>query len=164
MQTAVDLKSTSEADYINPVISSTQNVFDTMLDATAKRIGLKLKTENTPEFDVSAVVGMTGLVQGTLVLSFSEAMSLAVLDRMVGAKATEVNNEVCDAIGEIANMIAGGAKAQLAALELSLGIPNVVTGPGHVVHYPSSVRPICISFDSDIGPFSIEVGFTKPRN
>lgn len=164
MQTAVDPKASSEVDYINPVITSTRNVFDMMLGATAKRTGLKLKTENTPEYDVSAVIGMTGLVQGTMVLSFSEAMSFAVLDRMVGAKATEVNNEVCDAIGEVANMIAGGAKSQLAAMELSLGIPNVVTGPGHVVHYPSNVRPICISFDSDMGPFSIEIGFTKPRN
>ena len=61
-------------------------------------------------------------------------------------------------------MVAGGAKAQLAQLDLSLGIPNVVTGPGHSVHFPSNVQPMCISFESDLGSFAIEVGFTKPKS
>ncbi len=164
MSAAVEQNMASDVDYINPVITSTKNVFEMMLGASVSRTGLKLKTQVTPEHEVSAVIGLTGLVQGTFVLSFGKEMSFSVLDQLVGIKTDEVNNEVCDAIGELANMIAGAAKAQLAQLELSLSIPNVVTGVGHVVHYPSDVVPICISFNSDLGPFTIEVGFTKPMH
>jgi len=45
-------------------------------------------------------------------------------------------------------------------LELSISIPNIVSGVDHVIHYPSNVRPICISFESEVGSFAIEVGFT----
>jgi len=64
-------------------------------------------------------------------------------------------------VGELTNMIAGAAKAQLAHLELSISIPNIVTGPDHVVHYPTEVTPICILFESELGDFIIEVGFAK---
>ena len=57
-------------------------------------------------------------------------------------------------------MIAGSAKAQLAQLELSISIPNIVSGKDHTVHYPSDVKPLCIIFESDIGPFAVEVGFS----
>ncbi len=162
MSTATDNKVTNQVDYINPVIAATQNVFSMMLDVTPKRTGLKLKSDKTPEHDVSAVIGLTGRMQGTILLSFSEKVALIALERMVGSTATEINEEVCDAVGELANMIAGSAKAELFELELSLSIPNVVTGRGHVVHFPSNVTPMCISFDCELGPFSIEIGFTSP--
>jgi len=57
-------------------------------------------------------------------------------------------------------MIAGSAKAQLEHLEASISIPNIITGKGHTVHYPSNVSPICIAFDSEIGTFTIEAGFS----
>lgn len=162
MTAAIEATPKSSIDYINPVISATQNVFDTMLGVTPKRSGLKLKVDSIPDHDVSAVIGLTGQVQGTIVLSFAKQVALSVLEKMLGSEATEIDDEVCDAIGELANMVAGGAKAQLARLDLSLSIPNVVTGPDHVVHFKSDIKPICISFDSEIGPFTIEVGFTTP--
>ena len=58
-------------------------------------------------------------------------------------------------------MIAGSAKAQLEQHELSISIPNIISGKGHEIHYPSSVQPFCLTFESDLGPFAIEVGFTS---
>ena len=68
--------------------------------------------------------------------------------------------DVCDAVGELANMVAGAAKAQLEQLSLSLSIPNVVSGPQHKVHYPSNVQPVSARFESEIGDFAVEFGFT----
>ncbi len=164
MSTLTEVPASHDVDYINPVIAATKNVFDTMLQVTPKRTGLRLKTDNVPEYEVSAVIGLTGHVQGTIVLSFAEEVALAVPERMIGVPSETINEEVCDAIGELANMVAGSAKAKLADLELSLGIPNVVTGQGHVVHFPSDVTPICVSFECDLGRFSIEVGFTTPKS
>lgn len=160
MTTAAPTASALTAECINPVISSTLTVFETMLNVTPVRTGLALKSSREPAHAISAVIGVTGKIAGTIVLSMSSTASFGVLDRMVGIEATEINADVCDAIGELTNMIAGAAKAQMEKLELSISIPNIISGPNHNVHYPSNVQPICIDFDSDIGAFAIEVGFT----
>lgn len=148
-------------DYINPVIASTRNVFEMMLNCVPRRTGLMLRGESTPHFAVSAMIGFTGRAAGTLMVSFSKEVAFEVLRRMVGTEATTVNAEVADAIGELTNMIAGGAKAQLAHLDLSISIPNIVIGSDHSVIYPSQITPICLLFESEIGPFLIEFAFTN---
>lgn len=153
--------SINTADYVNPVIRSTREVFEMMLGCTPTRTGLMLKGENSPRHEVSAVIGVTGKIVGTIIFRVSERVACEVLHRLVGQTATSVNREVCDAVGELTNMIAGAAKAQLAHLKLAIGLPNIVSGSDHELHYPSNVKPFCILFDSELGPFMIEVGFAE---
>jgi chemotaxis protein CheX len=160
MSTAAPSASEMTAQCINPVIGSSITVFETMLGITPTRTGLMLKENQTPKHEVSAVIGVTGKIAGTIVLSMSREAAFGVLDRLVGIEADEINADVCDAMGELTNMIAGSAKAQLEKHELSISIPNIISGVTHNVHYPSNVQPICIEFSSEIGPFCIEVGFT----
>lgn len=156
MTTAIGVKS---VDYINPVLAATRKVFETMLDCTPKRTGLTLKQDVGMPFDVSGVISVTGKVPGVIVLSFSKAVAIEVLRRIIGTNATEIDSDVCDAVGELTNMIGGAAKAQLSQLELSLGIPNMILGRNHSVRFPSEIQPVCVTFDSEIGPFIVEVGF-----
>jgi chemotaxis protein CheX len=159
--TAAPSKFELTADYINPVISATRTVFETMMDCTPVRTELVLKENMSPTFEVSAVIGVTGKAAGTIVLSLARCTALEVLNRMIGTEAEEINTEVCDAVGELTNMIAGTAKAKLEQFELSISIPNIISGKDHSIHYPSNVTPICIVFDSEIGPFAVEVGFSS---
>lgn len=157
---SVAATSSMTAEYVNPVLSATRTVFEMMLGCTPKRKGLMLKGEQTPAHDLSAVIGVTGPTSsGTIVLAFTAPTAIEALRRILGTEAAEVNREVCDAVGELTNMIAGAAKAQLAHLDLSLSIPNMVMGHDHQVVYPSNIQPICILFESDLGEFMIEVGF-----
>jgi len=149
------------ADYVNPVISATQSVFEMMLGCTPKRTGLRLKKGPEPSPEVSAVIGISGRAAGTIIVGLSREGACGVLERMLGTVRTDVDDEVCDAVGELANMIAGAAKAQLARYELSISLPSVVTGDGYLMHYPKNVIPFEICFESDIGDFTIEVAFTS---
>ena len=160
MNAAVATKSTLTADYINPVVTATRTVFQTMLGCTPTRTGLVLKEKMSPHYELSAVIGISGKVAGTIVLSLSRGAALQVLNRMVGVEAQEITTEVCDAVGELTNMIAGSAKAQMERLQLSISIPNIVSGKDHEIHFPSNVQPICLIFESEIGSFAIEVGFS----
>lgn len=160
MSTATASNSTLTAEFVNPILLAVKSVFETMLGCSPKRTKLSLKENMHPRYELSAVIGVTGRAAGTIVLSLSKAAAVNVLERMVGTKTEEINTEVCDAVGELTNMVAGSAKAQLAQLELSISIPNIVSGKEHHVHYPSNVTPLCIIFDSEIGPFAIEVGFS----
>lgn len=158
--TAPSASSVTTAEYINPVIVATRQVFEMMLGCTPTRTGLKLQDDGWPRHEVSGVIGISGAVAGMVVVNLSATAAREVLKRMVGSESDEVNQEVCDAVGELTNMIAGSAKAQLAKQNLSISLPNVVSGPGHIIHFPSDVRPMVISFNSELGPLTIEVGFS----
>jgi chemotaxis protein CheX len=77
---------------------------------------------------------------------------------MLMMEATEINNDVLDAVGELTNMVAGAAKAELEEFQLQVSLPNVVTGDAHEIHFPSNVTPLSISFETDWGPLALEVG------
>ena len=63
-------------------------------------------------------------------------------------------------MGELVNMVAGGAKAQLEQLDMSLTIPTVITGK-FCVEFPSKTSPICVPFESPWGPLTVEVGLIE---
>jgi chemotaxis protein CheX len=69
--------------------------------------------------------------------------------------------EMVDAVGELANMVAGAAKARLEAFELSVSLPSVITGKAHTVRFPSNVTPICVPFETGWGPLTLEVGMSS---
>ncbi|HET6426632.1 MAG TPA: chemotaxis protein CheX [Planctomycetaceae bacterium] len=148
------------AEYVNPIITATRSVFEMMLGCVPTRTGLRLKEPGEHSHDVSAVIGISGRAQGTIVVSLTRESACAVVERMIGEKETEINAVVCDAVGELTNMIAGSAKAQLAKYELSISLPNVIAGHNYVMHSPSDVQSMIMSFNSEIGPFWIEIAFT----
>lgn len=148
------------AEYINPFLSSTSSVFSQMLGVEVTRLPPFVRNgQHSPQYDVTGVIGLTGKTTGTVALSLTKEMALSVTGKLLGDTPTEVNATVVDAIGEVTNMIAGAAKSQLEQLELSLGLPTVITGKSTCIAFPSNAIPISIPFDSSIGTFVVEVGF-----
>ncbi len=146
-------------EYINPFIASLKHTFQTMLGCDARRGSLSLKQDNRAKHFVSGVIGLSGKAVGTVVVSFSPEVAMRAASTMLMTEANELNLDVLDAVGELTNIVAGGAKAQLEEYSLMVSLPSVVTGRDHEIHFPSNVTPICIGFDTDWGPLSLEVGF-----
>ncbi len=147
-------------EYINPFLNSTISAFDTMLQCTLKRGTPFAKEHHHPENEVSGIIGLSGQAQGTVVLGLNRDAALNATEAMLLERPAEINSDVTDAIGELANIIAGGAKAKLEHLQLSIGLPTVITGKGYCVQFPSKVVPICIPFESEWGSITVEVGLT----
>ncbi len=151
------------AEYINPFIASVSNAFLTMLDCKLRRGTISLKDHNSPKYEISGIVGLSGKAIGTVVLSLSEAVALKAASTMLMCETTEIDADVVDAVGELTNMVAGGAKAELEQYQLMVSLPNVITGRDHEVRFPSDVTPICVPFESEWGPLMLEVGLTPVR-
>ena len=147
-----------KAEYINPFMNALANTFQTMLDCETHRGELELKGHSTPLFDVSGIIGLSGNCVGMVVLSLSRQVALKATSVMLMTEATEIDDDVIDAVGELANMVAGGAKTELDQLDLSVSLPSVVTGEDHEVRFPSNVTPICIPYETAWGPLKVEVG------
>ncbi|HEV2971595.1 MAG TPA: chemotaxis protein CheX [Pirellulales bacterium] len=149
-----------KVEYINPFISSITKVFSTMLNSELTRGKIYLKDHHCPEHEISGIIGLSGKAAGTVVLSLNRQAALSAAEAMLGERPLEINAEVRDAVGELANMVAGGAKAQLEQFNMSLTIPTVITGK-FSVQFPSKIPPICVPFESEWGSLTLEVGLVE---
>ena len=150
-----------KVEYINPFLSSAVTAFDTMLGCTLTRGEPFVKEAVQPEHEISGIIGLSGNAKGTVVLSLSRDAALSATGALLGERPEEIDADVTDAVGELTNIIAGRAKAQFEQLELSVSLPNVVTGKGHCIEFPKGVKPICIPFDCDWGSVVVEVGLRE---
>ena len=148
-------------EYINPFILSTVEVFSTMLDCQLTRGKLSLHANFNPEHDISGIIGLTGRASGTVVVSLEAAVALGAAVAMLGEAPDSINADVIDLTGELTNMIAGKAKADLEQLEMSLAIPTVITGRNHVISFGSSAQTICIPYTCRWGKLTVEVGIVE---
>lgn len=148
-----------KAEILNPFIAATLDALHTMAGVEARRGALKIKALKEQSYDVSGVVGITGQVKGFVVLSFPDAVALRVVSGFLGEELSHVDEQVIDAVGELANMVAGGAKRVLsdAGHDLTISIPSVIVGKGHVIVRPSSIPCIDVPFELDGGVFSVEL-------
>lgn len=149
-----------KAEYINPFISSISTVFATMLNCELSRGKLFLKTNHCPEHEISGIIGLSGKAAGTVVLSLNRTTAISAAEALLGVRPPEINADVKDAVGELVNMVAGGAKAQLEHFDMSLTIPTVITGR-FCVEFPSKSPPICVPFESPWGSLTVEVGLIE---
>lgn len=148
-------------EFINPFLTSATAAFETMLNCKLDRGTPYVKNCSHPEHEVSGVIGLSGKARGTVVLSLSREAALCITEALLEERPSEINGDVTDAVGELTNIIAGGAKAQLDHLDLSVGLPTVVTGKSHCVEFPKKITPISIPFDCKWGRVTVEVGLTE---
>jgi chemotaxis protein CheX len=149
------------ADYINPFLLSTASVFEQMLNTQVERGQPFIRKAFEPQFEVTGIIGLTGKATGTVAFSLSRETAMRITEILLGERPSELNPHVVDAIGEVTNMIAGAAKARLAELELSLGLPTVLIGSSACVAFPSRAMPISIPFSSPLGNLVVEVGIVQ---
>jgi chemotaxis protein CheX len=135
------------AEYINPFLTSMISVFDTMLGCKLSRGTPYVKNSVQPEHEISGVVGLSGRAKGVVVLSFCREAALAATEALLGERPKEIGPEVVDAIGELANIVTGNAKAKLEHLNLSMSLPTIVVGKWHAIEFPNTILPICIPFE-----------------
>lgn len=155
-----------DAKLINPFIEATLSVLETMAHVKASAGKPYLKKDQVARGDVSGVIGLTGEACGMISVSFSSPCILAITSTMLGEKMTEVDDQIGDAVGEIANVISGKARQQLEQMGRSLkaAIPVVVMGENHIISRITSSPVVAIPFSTDQGDFTIEVCFEEDRS
>jgi chemotaxis protein CheX len=113
-------------DWIPLLEAATREVFELM-------VGCKLtaaETSSQEPLDVTSMVGLAGQLRGVLILRCSRISGVLMAAKMLGAEPTEAGHELADALGEIANMIAGNFKNKIPGLseECMLTVPTVIMG------------------------------------
>jgi chemotaxis protein CheX len=145
---------------IVPFVNSTRKVFSTMVKVDVKVDYPYLKESPAATYDVSGIIGFSGDIIGSVVLSFQTQSAIKLVEAFTGMLFEANSTDFADAIGELANMIAGAAKKDL-GMASSITVPTVVIGTGHTIARLTGVPCIVIPCQTSTGNFAVEVNI-KP--
>lgn len=109
-----------------------REVFELML-------GCHLTACNHPAdeaLDVTAMVGLAGRLCGVMSIQCSAKSGAIMASKMLGMEPERIGPEMCDAFGEICNMVAGNFKNKITGLSdgCLLSVPTVITGNDYNLH------------------------------
>ena len=113
---------------------------------------------------VTGLIDLVGKeVTGSLAISFSKPVALEIARNMLRLETDVVDDMVEDLVGEIANMMAGGAKAiyDQQGINFELTLPTVVAGENHLIKHSFKGTTIVLPFTTNVGNFYVEACFSK---
>lgn len=148
-----------KVEHINPFITATTETFQTMVRTKVVPGKIILVKGSNLQHDISGIIGLSGGAKGTITLSFPKLTALKTVSQFIGEKIVTMDEIVKDAVGELANIVAGAAKKDLSQFKISISLPTVVVGDGHEVQGGKEVIPLAVPFDSPLGNFSLIVSF-----
>ena len=104
----------------------------------AEYIGVNNTQNKDSAIFVSSIIGLIGEVEGSVVLSFSETLSLQIASTMLMEEIVEMNYDARDALGEFANIVVGNARNKLvdAGFDVKISPPTIIVGQKHEIFYP----------------------------
>ena len=143
-------------NYVEPFVEVTVSTFKEFIGVdVSPRHPHFLDPDKGFEWDISAVIGLSGVVKGAVIVSMKAELAIKLTDLLAGEGHTEIDADVVDAIGEINNIIAGNIKPKVPNGDrIVISIPTIIKGKEHSIAWPSrQTRILCIphkAFDDDI--------------
>ncbi|MBN1956639.1 MAG: chemotaxis protein CheX [Desulfuromonadales bacterium] len=146
-------------DHAQHIIESTQEIFSSMimLDVTP---GEPFKRNNEALTNsISGIIGMAGATKGLLAIHLPEKSALAVTTAFLGMDVDSIDEDVRDAVGELANMLGGSLKAVLDpnGSEIQLSMPSAIHGEEYSVDCLAGAKTITVPFQFDDHSFTVEL-------
>ncbi len=138
-----------DVKFINPFIESLINTLEMMVGITPGREQLYIKEDKMTHGDITGIIGFAERnITGSIALSFPNDAALMIYGLMTGENVAQINREVQDSIGELANIVAGGAKSELAksGLAFHISIPSVIVGKNHAISHKVDTPVVVIPF------------------
>jgi chemotaxis protein CheX len=134
-----------------------REVFEIMLNC-------KLEGDAEPESSsggLTAMVGLAGQLCGLVTLRCTTKSAASMASRLLGTEIQQGDKQMFDAIGEIANMVAGNFKNKLTGLAdtCMLSVPTVISGSNYSCHSMADTAPLqsTVIFEGAAVTFAVEV-------
>ena len=152
-----------DVKYINPFVESVLNNLEQMAALKAEKLTLSVTKDAKTSMEISGIIGLSGSVKGSAVISFPKAIALAVASAMFMEELKELNDDVKDAIGEFTNIVVGNARNRLVdeGLDVTMSTPTIIIGKDHQITHPQNIPFLVIPFKTDLGNFQINIGIKE---
>lgn len=160
------MSQTFDVQFINPFIDGALQTLKVQCQVEARPGKVHRKEATAPEIDIAGIIGLASpAFKGTISIGFPAATFLAVMGRMLGERYETITPEVQDGAGELMNIVFGVAKRVLneKGYAIEKALPSVVVGKGMNVVHVSQAPTIVVPFETDVGPFRIEITLEGER-
>jgi len=141
------------------IIESTLEIFTDMVMMEISVIGEPMLRLGALKESISGMIGLAGIHKGVLAVHFPKQVALNVTSNFLGMEVEEINVDVQDAIGEIANMLGGNLKTILSGQgkDIQLSLPSTIYGDEYTFTSQVDVDQIILPFQTPAGVFYVEV-------
>lgn len=149
--------------YILAFVNAIQNVFKTMLKTEVTFGKPQLRQSSTKSNGVSGIVGFTGSIRGSIVACFPLDVATKLIRCFAGADLPPEHPDFADAIGELVNMVAGGAKTNFNEPGVNIGCPSVVIGKEHQIFHQKDAPVIVVPCTCGHGSFVVQIALKAEK-
>jgi chemotaxis protein CheX len=125
-------RATLRVQIVDRYVAAATTVIASETGAPVVRGGLRLEQDPYTSDEVTAMIGISGALAGSVYLSMTEATALALVSAMLGQVVVEFDALAHSGIGELSNVIVGAAGVGLAELGMTTTItpPLLLVGAG----------------------------------
>ena len=147
-----------KVEFVNPFLEAASEVLDAELGGEALRGTLRLHKTAVTTDEVTAVVGVTGTLQGLVLYSMSQATALRIVSRVMAQEFAEFDAIAQSGIGELGNVITGRASVLLS----EAGYPSNITPPALVIGKGTMITTLDLNrlvfpLETEVGRLEVQV-------
>lgn len=149
----------SFAEISDKLIESTIEIFTGMVMMDISVAGEPMEQLGPLKQSITGMVGLAGTHKGLLAVHFPRQIALDVTSNFLGMDVVEINEDVQDAIGEIANMLGGNLKTILSdrGKDIQLSLPSTISGDEYNFSSQAEAEQIILPFQAPSGLFFVQV-------
>jgi chemotaxis protein CheX len=144
------------------IIESVKEIFSAMIMMEVSADGEAPAERNFTD-SISGIIGLAGTRKGVLAIHLPYKVAMTITGNFLGMEVEEINSDVEDAVGELANMIGGSTKSILSAngRDISLSMPTTISGKQYDFQPTKDADSLVIPFTCETGGFLIELQLEK---
>jgi chemotaxis protein CheX len=157
-----------KVNFINPVLKSTMIMFSTMAHIEPK-VGAPMMKKNSQPVQGKNITGLMDMIgtkgKASIALTFSEKAILLIANKMMppDSPTASIDGMVIDLVGELANMVLGGAKSELEneGYLFQLSLPTIIFGSDYLITHKTNAPIIMLPFTMPEGGFFIDASYEE---
>jgi len=138
---------------------SVNEIFSTMVMMEVVA-GERLKGDANPlQSAITGMIGLAGTHKGMLAIHLPTDLAMTITSNFLGLDVEEINEDVQDAIGELANMLGGNLKSILSenGRDIKLSLPSTISGEEYRFHSHDEGESILLPFTVEDQRFLVEL-------
>lgn len=141
------------------IVNGTKDVFSTMLMVDLEEGDTAVNEKVDITSNITSMIGLGGGIKGLLAVHCPAAVAQDITSSFLGMDVDDLGDDVKDAIGEIANMVAGNLKISYSTIDINveLAIPTSIVGDSFYVSGIADSTRVVVSFTMGEGTFWIEL-------
>ena len=150
--------------YVYPFVEPAIRVWEHEMGESLQLTGAFISHPPHVTGDLTAIIGITGDLRGTVIYQMSKQVALAVASQMIGEPVETLDEMALSALGEMANMMSGNATTMLAEAGHVCNIsPPAMLVPkdGIELRLHGAGSHLVVNFTCAIGDFGVRIGLVE---